>query len=149
MVIWHCQERYVWKITPLWSQLEFVCNSNDFSVFASWQFFMVSRCPSSGCAAEGHLPHIWGRSFSFFAWNLPIMVQQKPIFWIFKKSNMTTVMARIIQTYAWVRIYVAELFNFRHETSLLWCNKNPYFKFAKKMQHGHRYGNNLKFKYRN
>ena len=40
--------------------------------------------------------NLWGRSFSFSTWSFPIIVQQKPIFQIFKKSNMAAIVAIII-----------------------------------------------------
>ena len=54
----------------------------------------VRPCVTS-CAARNLL----GGSLWFFAWNLPIMVQQKPIFKIFKKSNMAAATAIIIDNF--------------------------------------------------
>ena len=39
--------------------------------------------------------NLLGRSFSFSTWNLPILMQQKPIFQIFKQSNMAAIVAII------------------------------------------------------
>ena len=75
-----------------------------YKLIAHWQFLIenfggLSDSPRpcvclfvTGCAAW----NLWGESFRFFAWNLPIMVQQKPQFQIFQKSNMAAVMAIII-----------------------------------------------------
>ena len=49
-----------------------------------------SVCPA--CVGR----NLWGGSFKFLAWNLPIHVRQRPIFKIFKKSNMAAIMAIII-----------------------------------------------------
>ena len=35
--------------------------------------------------------NLWGRSFSFSKWSLPIIMKQKPIFHIFQKSNMAAI----------------------------------------------------------
>ena len=70
------------------------------------------------------------------------MVQQKPIFQIFKKLNMAATVVIIIGKYAakilksirWSKS-MADIVPFLHESYLLLCNKNPYFKFSKKIEY--------------
>ena len=81
--------------------------------------------------------NLLGRSFSFSTINLPIMVHQKPIFQIFKKSNMAAVMAIIIDNLSlkyWKACSVqnlwAESFHFHCACYQYLNNKNSHFKFA-------------------
>ena len=65
------------------------------------------------------------------------MVQQKPIFQIFKTIQYgrcygDNFAAKILKVYAVQNLgYGPDPFHFQHETCLLWRHKNPYFKFSK------------------
>ena len=62
------------------------------------KFRVVIRC-SLCLSASGMLGpesiSLLGGSFSFFVWNLPMMIHQKPIFQIFEKSNMAAILTII------------------------------------------------------
>ena len=78
--------------------------------------------------------NLWGRSFSFSTWNLPIMLQQQPIFFKFsKKSSMAININNLLLKY-WKACTVqhqwAGSFHFHCACYQYLDNKNSYFKFA-------------------
>ena len=78
--------------------------------------------------------NLWGRSFSFTAWNLPIMVQQKLIFQIFKKFNMAAIRGDNVLLKYWKHglfgIYEQDRFHFHCACYRYLDNTNSNFKFS-------------------
>ena len=79
------------------------------------------------CASRNLL----GRCFSFSTWNLPIMVQIKPIFQIFQKSNMAAVMVIIIDNLQFKYRNVCTVQNLWAGSVHFHCACYPYFRKQK------------------
>ena len=116
-----------------------------------YQMLFVRLCLTI-CAGR----NLEGGSFYFFAWNLPIMIQHKPIFKIFEKYNMAAVMTIITDNlqlkyrkYGWDGNYGRDrnhgqnLFHFSMKVDNNDATKTHISNFPKI-----RYGDNLLLKYR-
>ena len=95
--------------------------------------------------------NLLGRSFWFFAWNLPMMIQQKPIFQILEKSNMAAVMTIIIDNLQlkYRKVCAGRNLLGRSSSFSTWnlpmmIQQKPIFQIFVKIHPGRRYGDNYR-----